>query len=275
MFADDSAVYWSGRNLEDVISQAQADLARLSEYLKSKKLCLNVLKTKFMIIGNKRVDLNVTLEMNGEQIERVNCTKYLGVQVDEKLNFIEHVDYVIKKVARKYGVLCRINKSLTFSSKLAYVKSVIMPHLDYCSTVLIFASDTQLRRLQRLQNKIMRVVLRCSRYTPSSLMLDMLQWLSVKQRIIYNCLVFLHIMKTGKLPAYLEQGVQYNNDVHRHNTRGAADFRLPRYLKTTTQRSLYYRGFKFFNSLPQEAKDTTNLAEFKRLSIDFVRAHFN
>ena len=97
----------------------------MARYLRFKKLALNIAKTKCMIIGNRNITDSPRLEIDGEEIERVKTSKYLGIQVDKKLNFVDHVDYVIKKVAVKYGILCRINKSLTFWAKLTYVRSVI------------------------------------------------------------------------------------------------------------------------------------------------------
>lgn len=271
LFADDSTIYWVSDDLCSAITEANEDLQMISEYLKMKKLCLNLSKTNWMIIGNRNSEGHPPMFIDGKKIERVQTVKYLGVQVDEKLLFIEHVDYVIKKVAVKYGVLCRINRYLTFESKVTYVRAVIMPHFDYCATVLLHASDTQLGRLQRLQNKIMRVVLRCSRDTSTDLMLDMLQWLSVRQRINWNCLVFIHKMKTGLLPAYLMDNVEYGRDVHSYNTRRAHDFRLPFFTKTTTQRSLYYKGLQIYNTLPQDVKQMTNIGQFKRAATDFVK----
>ena len=149
-----------------------------------------------------------------------------------------------------------------------------MPHFDYCATVLLMASDSQLIRLQRLQNKIMRVVLRCNRYTPSATMLNILQWLSIKQRVVYNSLTFIYKIKTGRTPQYLAEVCNLVSDVHNHGTRGASDFRLSRFIKATTQRSLYYRGLQIFNRLPVEAKQSTNFSQFKRVAVDFVKTNF-
>lgn len=171
----------------------------------------------------------------------------------------------------KSGILCRISKYVTLWSKLTYVQSVILPHFDYCATILLMASETQLLRLQRIQNKLMRVVLRCNRYTSVTLMLNTLQWLSVKQRIVYNCLIFIHKIKNEKLPQYLMDELQYGLEIHNHGTRRAADFRLPRCTRTSTQRTLFDKGLKIYNDLPQETKDTVNMSAFKRLITIFVK----
>lgn len=78
-------------------------------------------------------------------------------------------------------------------------------------------------------------------------------------------------MKCGLLPAYLMDNVEYGRDVHSYNTRRADDFRLPSFTKTTTQRSLYYKGLQLYNALPQDTKQMTNIARFKKAATDFVK----
>lgn len=51
--------------------------------------------------------------------------KYLGVMLDEKLNFNEHIDYTTWKAARKFGVLCRINRYLTAETKVRSIDASV------------------------------------------------------------------------------------------------------------------------------------------------------
>lgn len=108
-----------------------------------KKLKLNVSKTKCMIVTTRRIsDLSRTIAIDGEVIKRVEAIKYLGVMLDGKLNFNEHIDYTIRTAARKF----KTN-----------------------------ASSTKLKLKQVLQSKVMRLILRCDRLTSRQLMLDCLQ----------------------------------------------------------------------------------------------------
>ena len=72
---------------------------------------------------------------------------------------------------------------------------MIKPHFEYCSSILYICSNSELLKLQRLQNKSMRIILKCSRFTSIRTMLEMLQWMNVKQRIFVNVLCFVFKIK--------------------------------------------------------------------------------
>ena len=82
-----------------------------------------------MIISsaNAKADENISIE--GETLNRVREIKYLGVIIDDKLAFKSHIDNVIKKVAKKYGIMCRLKNELTVTSKILLYKSLISPHI--------------------------------------------------------------------------------------------------------------------------------------------------
>jgi hypothetical protein len=72
--------------------------------LKFNKLKLNVSKTKYIIMIGKRSNIengSTSLIIDAEKIARVPKMKYWGVEIDEKLNFKQHVDTTIKKMAKK------------------------------------------------------------------------------------------------------------------------------------------------------------------------------
>lgn len=72
--------------------------------------------------------------MDDESIDRVCDIKYLGVIIVDKLKFDSHIDNVIKKIAKKYGILCRLKNDLNIASKIQLYKPIISPHLApiYC-----------------------------------------------------------------------------------------------------------------------------------------------
>jgi phosphoribosylformylglycinamidine (FGAM) synthase PurS component len=53
----------------------------------------------------------VNLTIDGESIERVDVIKYLGVEIDEKLNFKQHIDKTVKKMAKRLALLEGFNKN--------------------------------------------------------------------------------------------------------------------------------------------------------------------
>ena len=272
LFADDSVLFLTGDSFEECFDVMNAELASFTEWLRWKKLQLNVSKTKCMTVMTRQSDgMSRAVQIDGEEIERVESIKYLGVMLDEKLNFNDHIDYTIRKAAQKFGVLCRINRYLTTEAKIDVYKSLIAPHFDYCASILFLATRQQLKRMQVLQNKVMRLILKCDRLTPRINMLECLQWMSVRQRIEYNTLIFVFRVTQGMAPKNLTGTVVYGRDIHRHDTRGADNLRLQMCRKACTQNSLFYKGYSLFNQLPEAARNTKNINDFKGLCKAFVR----
>lgn len=277
LFADDTVLFIGEKEPLLAIRKMRADIVTLAKWLKFKKLKLNVQKTKSMIITNKKhVNFDeMKLEIDGSEIERVEVFKYLGVYIDHKLIFKKHIDNIVKKVARKYGMLVRLKSQLTFWSKVFLYKSLIAPQLDYCSSVLFLASDTHLRRLQKLQNKFMRFILNCSKYTPIRTMLDTLQWQSVKQRIIFNVLLLIYKLTNNRLPEYLSYIIVRASSVHQHRTRQIDDLRVVPFTMSTNQKSIYYNGIRIFNMLPVDCKNARTIEEFRRKCSVWVKDKYS
>ena len=106
LFADDTNLFNSNQNFQQLIESTNFELNKLSEWFKSNKLSLNVDKTKFIIFGNKHILLNSSqLILDGKILEQVKETKFLGVVLDEKLNWSQHINHISLKISRGLGII--------------------------------------------------------------------------------------------------------------------------------------------------------------------------
>ena len=101
LFADDTNLCYAGKDLKEVCELVSRELNILHMWFQVNKLSLNVAKTNFMIIGNKRYEENYMVSINGMNINRVYVTKFIGVHIDSKLNWNEHISVIKTKVAKK------------------------------------------------------------------------------------------------------------------------------------------------------------------------------
>lgn len=150
--------------------------------------------------------------------------------------------------------------------------TIIKPHFEYCATILYTCcNQAQIGRIQKLQNKCMRCILKCGKYTPIRTMLETLKWLTIEQRLKLNTLLMIFKIKHNLAPRYLTNCIQYVRNTHQYFVRNANDFRLELQRTTTAQNTLLYKGLYLFNSLPEAVKTENNILNFKRLCIDFLR----
>ena len=95
-FADDSNMFVSGKNPDDLVKIMNEEMIKVVDWLKTNKLSLNLKKTHFMIFRKRRgqIALSNNLAIVDVVINRTNHTKFLGVMVDQHLTFESHVRYI-------------------------------------------------------------------------------------------------------------------------------------------------------------------------------------
>lgn len=271
LFADDALLFVSDVSVDEGIDKINSDLKELQNWFQMNKLKLNINKTKAMILnGSTRRSICI----DNEPIEIIDEIKYLGILIDNKLTFNAHVEHVCKKVARKLHFFARIRKRISKICAIRVYNTIIKPHFEYCSSVTFMCNDYMLDRLQKLQNRGMRIILQCNRRTHITDMLAQLSWMSINQRIIFNVLVFVYKMKFKLLPAYLNDNITYVNDVQPYPLRNANNFRLLNFRNQITGNMVMHKGLSIFNKLPNEIKNEENIYRFKKLTINFIKHRF-
>lgn len=273
LFADDTLLHISCSDINDGFNKINEDLKYFTNWLNVNKMKINEAKTKYLVI-NHNSEINCVIKVNNCEIKRVKSMKYLGVMIDDQLNFKCNNEYIHKKVSKKIGFLGRISKKLTFENKILTYNTIIQPHFQYCASIIFLSNEGDLKSLQRLQNRAMRLIIKCDYLTSSKWMLDFLNWLSVKQLITYWVLKFIFKIKYGLLPKYLNTNLKLVGDQHQHFLRNNSDFMLPGFYMARTQNSLFFNGCKIFNSMPSIIKEETNFNKFKKLCINFVKEKY-
>lgn len=108
-------------------------------------------------------------------------------------------------------------------------KFAIAPHFDYCPSILFLCKENCAKKMQKPQNRSLRIIFGCNRYESVNSMLDALQWMNVKQRICARTLIFIFKLKNHMPPSYLSDCMMVRDDVHNYPVRNACNFRLPLY----------------------------------------------
>lgn len=275
LFADDTLLYVSAKNADEAINKINEDLKHLLKWLNENQLKLNISKTKAMIISNKtNIEKSLHILLGDEKIDFVEEMKYLGIILDNKLNFNAHTEYLRGKIIKKYHVMRRIDKKTTAYSQILLYKSLIAPHFEYCSSILFLLNKNQLNTLQKLQNKIMRLILKVKYDTSIKFMLDCLQWMSVEQRIIFNTLKFIWKMEQKLLPDYMCTNLIQRQDVRNYNLRNNTEYNIPHFTKSSSHNSLFYKGIDLYNKFKKQFPRNNKLCDFNRNCIKFVKLEF-
>lgn len=275
LFADDTLVACYGENLDETITRANLVMEKFERYLGINKLKLNVKKTKAMILGSKYKLNHINYELlqiktENEAIEWVHDIKYLGFIIDESLTLKCHCEYIQKKISKKLFFYSRIAANLSLYSRKTIYNTIIQPHFDYCSSLLYILDNNSKGALQKLQNRGMRILLRCNRYTPITSMLKTLNWITVEARLYFLAMIFIFKLTKNMLPGYFSSFIIYNSEIHSHNTRNLNNFHISKTRLKKSMQSLFFKGLNDFNNLPMEVRNCQSLHTFKKQLLLFI-----
>jgi len=115
--------------------------------------------------------------------------KSLGIVLDQRLTFRDHVTNVVKSCNFHTRAIRHIRHLLTQSAAQTLACSLVNSRLDYCNSLLLGAPAMSLNRLQRAQDGAAHVVMDALRHTDAKPLLRQLHWLPVCQRISFKMAV--------------------------------------------------------------------------------------
>ena len=113
-----------------------------------------------MIFHRSRIKDNVSnkVVIDNKELIKVESAKYLGVIIDRKLNWIDHITYVKNKIAKGIGIMYKSRQFLSKRALLDLFYAYIYPYMTYCIEVWGCASQTQLNCIFLLQKQIVRIM---------------------------------------------------------------------------------------------------------------------
>ncbi|GFW58701.1 RNA-directed DNA polymerase from mobile element jockey [Trichonephila clavipes] len=131
----------------------------LEDWFSKWKIALNVAKTEAVFTRKKRL-IYPDIFLHNEKIPWSQNTKYLGVTLDNKLTFKQRIRENFIKKAHTLSHLISRRSKLSRSNKLLIYSSLLRPIITYASPVWSFAAKTHIQKLEVLQNKTLRQILR-------------------------------------------------------------------------------------------------------------------
>ena len=149
-YADDTVVYAHVESLDIALRSLLPDIEQLEHWCMLNRLTVNTTKTKVMLFGSRRFILknhHPPIHLNNTPLRYADDYKYLGVILDQYLNFRKHMQNIYKLAAHKVYTLSKIRPYITANAALVIYKTKILPFIDYGD---IFYDSTYLHELDKL-----------------------------------------------------------------------------------------------------------------------------
>ena len=177
LLADDCILYRKINTLNDC-QDLQKDINTLCNWESKWQMKFNIDKCYIMHVTHKRNPLLMTYNMNGRPIEHTASHTYLGIGINNKLTWAEHISNTASKANKVLGLLRRNLYSCSpFVKEIAY-KSLVRPRLEYCSSIWDPYHQENINKLESVQRRAARFV--CRDFRCQSHVSDMLRDLNWK-----------------------------------------------------------------------------------------------
>ena len=113
LFADDTSQLYTHNNVDEAIRNLNMELVKLCKWLLANKLCINVLKSNYIIVCayQFKYTQSVPLILNNAMLSQVK-QKTLGITINENLSWKNHIDEVATKISKNIGIMNRSKNNL-------------------------------------------------------------------------------------------------------------------------------------------------------------------
>ena len=145
----------------------------VDDWCEINRIRVNKKKTKHMILGSDRKTCALDGTLLDKEIGLVKTFTYLGVNIDDKLNFEKFISGTISRVNLRLITLARIRKTVDVKTALLIYKQTILPILDYMCIVVNASTQAKIKKLQPLQNRAIRTVEKRTGYISTEAMNDL------------------------------------------------------------------------------------------------------
>ena len=171
-FADDSAVWKSGKNTEEIIKIIQIILQAIEEWAKEWGFLISPGKTQVVLFNSFGIDPKSLpkLKLNGRELEYSESATFLGMTFDHLLTWREHIDKLISRCNNDLNLMRMVSGTSFGADKktlLMIYMTLIRSKLDYGCQAYMSATPTQLNRLDVIQNTALRIATGAYRSTSS------------------------------------------------------------------------------------------------------------
>lgn len=263
-YADDTAIVYDVYDRQKV----QKDLDMIADYFRINVLSINSSKTSYMLIRSPYTEIpSVTLPLtiNDTQITLVKESRYLGLYIDENLNWKSHVQRLSKEISRPIGVINKLKHKLNKKTLELIYHSLIHSKVSYMIAIWGSAKKYVKKKIYTLQNRALKIIHKLPFRFPTRSLYDDIEKhiLPIEKVYMKALIVFVH--------QCLFDLIHHTIIFERVETRRTRAM-THRKLKTHRMRTERYgkegimnRGLTYYNDIPVEIKQNSNINIFKRL----------
>lgn len=269
LYADDSTLS-TGVNeseLEKHVSLINDELNNLYTWLNSNKIAINKKKTKFMIFTCKKSFMISHIQIGNDLIEEADNIKFLGIHLDNHLNFKHHISETSKKLSKSIGLLHKLKHFLPFNILKILYSSLIQPYLTYGLEAWHGTYKNYTKKIFVLQKKAIRAMnnLNYNDHTNEYFKSANILKLDDQYRLQTSNYIY-KLLNTNNIDQEMSTILLNSMQAHSHDTRNKKMINVAHVKRSKTKNNIFHNGVKTWNSLPIPVKNCNSFYKFKRMA---------
>lgn len=260
LYADDAAITYESTNATQLANDMEYDLNLINTWFEQNDLSMNLDKTNFIVFSLRNAPPAINLTFNNTIILQKECVDYLGLWIDQGLNWKKHILSVTNKINSIAFALRRVRKYISVDVAWKIYYGYIYPHLLYMNSIWGCSKSPTIHSLARIQNSVIKTIMRLPRLFPTNqLYSEKILPLSLLHKYEICVLFYKIINKRIKCNFTLITV----SDIHNHHTRQRSNLHVVLTRTSVARDSTMMKGINLYNSLPQNIKEERSFNIFK------------
>ena len=254
LYADDTTIVCKSNKTSTLNKNIAEALTITKDWFSANKLTLNLNKTKLLQFKhNTRSTANdISLTIDDSKIETVTHLKFLGVIIDDRLTWKEHIHYVSNKVLKLIYIMKSIKHLVSMDTLKTIYTSLIQPHLTYGIITWYDLNNNNTRRLYTLQKKVIRIITKSKYNEHTSNLFKKLNILKLEDIYKKQILITYWKYRNNSLTPNLTHNITLTNQIHSHHTRQTHQIHLNQINHNFQKQSLNYKLHKIERNTSNE-----------------------
>ena len=256
-YADDTTPHTTSKTVDSLVHTLEENTNNIVNWFRNNYMKSNEDKNHLIITNCD----NVSAKIGDHIIECSQVVKLLGVNIDNKLNFNEHISKICKKVGHKLHALARVSYHMTTGKLRILMKAFIESQFGYCPLIWMFHSRTLNNRINNLHERALRIVYK-DHYSSFEDLLLKDKSFTIHHKNLQKLATEMYKVKHGVAPLIMNQIFEVTTSHYNlRNNREWATHNV-RTVNNGTE-TLSFRGPKTWDILPRSIKEAGSLVEFK------------
>ena len=262
MYADDTSIVISANTLEELLYRVNLVLEQFHVWCYKNRLIINYEKTVCMYFKTKSKQIcsdNANISINDHQIKIQSNTNFLGITLDENLNWTNHIDQLCCKLRQSCFAITILKSKLDQESLINIYYALFYSKVSY--NIIVWGQSSDVQRVFVLQKRTLRTIFNMKMLESCRSRFKKSKILTLVCIYLYKLLVYIHGVKNK---------LKIHSDNHSYLTRNRQNIYIDKHNLTMFKKSPICAGSYLYNILPVHMKELHSINKFKITLREFL-----